>query len=191
MWRRVSFVKIDFGGTYATCFSETSVFTRPTLCHNPGDGVLHSHRLETSNTSKSILYLIYYTVNFLKMFTVFFKPFLVTWFCCRFKLLLISLGLGLIFFSSIQLLHFNTRYGNHYTSCKEAVKNRPVSIWLYVFRYFQECLRHCAISQKIACSNPDKALGCLFDLPNSTSRTVAFRFTQPLTELSTRNFPGE
>jgi hypothetical protein len=29
-----------------------------------------------------------------------------------------------------------------------------------------------------------------FKLPNPTSRTMALRSTQPLTEMSTRNFPG-
>jgi hypothetical protein len=29
-----------------------------------------------------------------------------------------------------------------------------------------------------------------FNLPNPTSRTMALRLTQPLTEMSTRNLPG-
>jgi hypothetical protein len=30
-----------------------------------------------------------------------------------------------------------------------------------------------------------------FNLPNPSSRTVALRSTQPLTEMSTRDFPGD
>jgi hypothetical protein len=38
-------------------------------------------------------------------------------------------------------------------------------------------------------SIPDEIIG-FFNLPNSSSRTMATESTQPLTEMSTRNFPG-
>jgi hypothetical protein len=49
-------------------------------------------------------------------------------------------------------------------------------------------LRHYATSQKVAGSSPDEV--DFFNLPNPYSRIVALGSTQPLTEMSTRNFPG-
>jgi hypothetical protein len=43
--------------------------------------------------------------------------------------------------------------------------------------------------RKVAGSNPDEVI-VLFYLPNPSSRTMALGLTQPLTEISTRNFPG-
>jgi hypothetical protein len=50
-------------------------------------------------------------------------------------------------------------------------------------------LRHYATSRKVASSIPDEIIG-IFNLPNPSSRTMALGSTQPLTEMSTRNFPG-
>jgi hypothetical protein len=49
--------------------------------------------------------------------------------------------------------------------------------------------RHYATSLKDAGSIPDEIIG-FFNLPNSSSRTMALESTQPLTEMSTRNIPG-
>jgi hypothetical protein len=48
-------------------------------------------------------------------------------------------------------------------------------------------LRHYATSRKIVGSSPDEV--DFFNVPNPSSRTVALGSTQPLTEMSTRNFP--
>ena len=50
-------------------------------------------------------------------------------------------------------------------------------------------LRHCARSRKIASSIPDGVTG-IFHWHNPSGRNVAPRSTQPLTEMSTRNFLG-
>jgi hypothetical protein len=42
---------------------------------------------------------------------------------------------------------------------------------------------------KVAGSVPDEIIG-FFNLPNPSSCTMALGSTQPLTEVSTRNFPG-
>jgi hypothetical protein len=46
-----------------------------------------------------------------------------------------------------------------------------------------------ATRRKVAGSIPDKLLR-FFNWPNLASRTMAVGSTQPLTEMSTRNFPG-
>jgi hypothetical protein len=46
-------------------------------------------------------------------------------------------------------------------------------------------LRHCATSRKVACSIPDGVLEIFID--NSSDRTMALGFTQPLIEMSSRN----
>jgi len=50
-------------------------------------------------------------------------------------------------------------------------------------------LRYCATSRKIAVSIPDGVVG-IFHWHYLSGRTVAPRSTQPLTEMSTRNFLG-
>jgi hypothetical protein len=50
-------------------------------------------------------------------------------------------------------------------------------------------LRHYATSPKVADSVPDEFIG-FFNLPNSSSRTMALGSTQSLTEMSTRNLSG-
>jgi hypothetical protein len=53
-------------------------------------------------------------------------------------------------------------------------------MWMYV-------QKHYATSQKVAGSNPDEVIGFF----NSFQpHTMALGSTQPLTEMSTRNFPG-
>jgi hypothetical protein len=49
-------------------------------------------------------------------------------------------------------------------------------------------LRHYATSRKIAGSIPDEVIG-FFNLPNSSSLIMVLGLTEPLTEMSTRNFP--
>ena len=51
-------------------------------------------------------------------------------------------------------------------------------------------LRHCATSRKVAGSIPDGVIG-IFLWHNPSSRTMALRSTQPLTEMSTRNISWE
>jgi hypothetical protein len=48
----------------------------------------------------------------------------------------------------------------------------------------------CATSRIVAGSIPDEVIG-FFNWPNPSSRTVALESTQPLTEMSTRNIPGD
>jgi hypothetical protein len=48
---------------------------------------------------------------------------------------------------------------------------------------------HYATSRKVAGSIPDEVIG-FFSSPNHSSRTMALGSTQPLTEMSTRNFLG-
>jgi hypothetical protein len=43
--------------------------------------------------------------------------------------------------------------------------------------------------RKVSGSSPNELIG-LFNLCNHSSRTMALGSTQPLTEMSTRNFPG-
>jgi hypothetical protein len=50
-------------------------------------------------------------------------------------------------------------------------------------------LRHYATSPKVVGSIPYEVIG-FFNWPNPSSRTMALRSTQPLTEMSTRNLPG-
>jgi hypothetical protein len=39
-------------------------------------------------------------------------------------------------------------------------------------------------------TNPDGVIEFFFYLPNPSSRTLTLLFTQPLTDMSTRNLPG-
>jgi hypothetical protein len=47
----------------------------------------------------------------------------------------------------------------------------------------------CSPGRKVASSFPDELLE-FFNLLNPSSRNMALRSTQPLTEMSTRNLPG-
>jgi len=51
-------------------------------------------------------------------------------------------------------------------------------------------LRHCATSRKVAGSISDGVIG-IFHCHNPYGRTMALGFTQPLTEMSTRNISWE
>jgi hypothetical protein len=55
---------------------------------------------------------------------------------------------------------------------------------------FNSWLRHYATSRKVAATIPDEVIG-FFNWPNPSSRTMALGSTQPLTQMSTRNFPGD
>jgi hypothetical protein len=50
-------------------------------------------------------------------------------------------------------------------------------------------MSHYATSHKVVGSIPDEVIG-FFNWSNPSSRTMALGLTQPLTEMSTRNFPG-
>jgi hypothetical protein len=60
-------------------------------------------------------------------------------------------------------------------------------IW---FTRWRSWLRHCATSWKVTGSIPDGVVG-IFNLHNSSCRTMALGLTQPLTEMSTRNISWE
>jgi hypothetical protein len=51
-------------------------------------------------------------------------------------------------------------------------------------------LGHYATSRKVVGLIPDGIIGFL-NLPNPSSRTMALRSTQPLTQMSTKNLPGD
>jgi hypothetical protein len=50
-------------------------------------------------------------------------------------------------------------------------------------------LGHYSKSRKVTGSIPDEVIG-FFSWPNPSSRTITFKSTQPLTEMSIRNLPG-
>jgi hypothetical protein len=54
---------------------------------------------------------------------------------------------------------------------------------------YHSWLRHYATSQKVTGSSPDEVPG-IFNWSNRSSLTMALGWTQPLTEMSTRNLPG-
>jgi hypothetical protein len=51
-------------------------------------------------------------------------------------------------------------------------------------------MMHYATSRKVAVSIPDEVFG-LLDWSNLSNYTVTLGLTQPLTEMSTRNLPGD
>jgi hypothetical protein len=57
--------------------------------------------------------------------------------------------------------------------------------WLCDTRW-RSWLRHCATRRNVVGSIPDAAIG-IFHWHNSSSRSMALGFTQPLTEMSNRN----
>jgi hypothetical protein len=54
---------------------------------------------------------------------------------------------------------------------------------------YRSWLRRYTTIRKVAGSNPDEVE--FFNLPNPSSRIMALGSTQPLTEMSTRNTPGD
>jgi hypothetical protein len=58
-----------------------------------------------------------------------------------------------------------------------------------LWRAVVQWLRHCATNWKVAGSIPDNVTG-IFHSHNPSGRTMALGSTQPLWEMSTRNFPG-
>jgi hypothetical protein len=54
---------------------------------------------------------------------------------------------------------------------------------------YRSWLRHYATSRKVTGPNPDEVF--FFNLPNPSCHTKALGSTQPLTEMTTRNLPGE
>jgi hypothetical protein len=54
----------------------------------------------------------------------------------------------------------------------------------------REALRSYATSRKVACSISDEVAG-IFIWPNPSSRIIVLGSTQPLTEMSARNLPGD
>jgi hypothetical protein len=55
---------------------------------------------------------------------------------------------------------------------------------------WRSCLRHYATNRKVAGSIPDEVIW-FFNWPNPSSHTMALGSTQPLTEMSMRNLPGD
>jgi hypothetical protein len=58
-----------------------------------------------------------------------------------------------------------------------------------VYCYLGSWLRHHATSLKVAGSIPDEAIW-IFNWPNPSSCNMSLGLTEPLTKMSTRNFPG-
>jgi len=73
-----------------------------------------------------------------------------------------------------------------YTDINRAQVCNTTVLWGYGATMWRSWLRHCATSWKVAGSIPDGANG-IFHLLNPSGRTMALGFTQPLTEISTRN----
>jgi hypothetical protein len=61
---------------------------------------------------------------------------------------------------------------------------------LHLLPRHRSLLRHYATSQTVAGSIRD-VIGFFFNLPKPSSRIMALGSTQPLTEMSTRNLPGD
>ena len=56
------------------------------------------------------------------------------------------------------------------------------------YTWWSSWLRHCSTSRKVAGSIPDGVIG-IIRCHNPSGRTVTLVSTQPVTEVSTRNFP--
>jgi hypothetical protein len=57
----------------------------------------------------------------------------------------------------------------------------PIYIYIYIY----------TTSWKVAGSSSDEVIYFFLNLPNPSSRNTALKFTQPLTEMSTRSFWGK
>jgi hypothetical protein len=75
------------------------------------------------------------------------------------------------------------------TSLLVTQMERQGDMKIYVTYIKYTRLRHYATSRNVAGSIPDEVTG-FFNLPNPSSRTMDLGSTQPLTEMSTRNFPA-
>jgi hypothetical protein len=79
---------------------------------------------------------------------------------------------------------FRASLAVHYNCLERWNRNCFRTLWQ------RSWLKHYATSRKVAGSSPGEMI-FFFNLPNPFRRTVALGLTQPLTEMSTRNFAGE
>jgi hypothetical protein len=78
-------------------------------------------------------------------------------------------------------------YHTHFSYCLSDRKySVQVKYWGHVVA---QLLRHCATNQKLVGSIPNGVIG-IFPFHNPSGRNRALEYTQPLTEMSTRNIPG-
>jgi hypothetical protein len=126
------------------------------------------------------------------------------------KLLLVGVSSTYAFLNALRRAANNVRGRTHVllmnAPCSHCKSHLAVTEWLSVTRKFriihymgQQLLIlfvycsmwHYVTSRKVAGSNPDEVIGFFFfNLPNPSSRTMALRWTQPLTEMSTGNILG-
>jgi hypothetical protein len=71
-----------------------------------------------------------------------------------------------------------------------ALERGPLSLVNTIEELLGRKSRHYATSWKVAGSIPDEFIECFY-LPNHSNRTMILGFTQPLTQMSTRNLRGE
>jgi hypothetical protein len=70
------------------------------------------------------------------------------------------------------------------------IKHLQKTFYMYSIGHTRQVwLRHYATSRKVAGSIPDEVIR-FFNWPNRSSRIMALGSTQPLREMTTRNFPG-
>jgi hypothetical protein len=93
-------------------------------------------------------------------------------------------------FSQVKCCGYNSSEGALPTMGTR-VRHRPLVTYTVTRFYFHHTcwLMHYATRRKVAGSIPDDVIG-FFNGPNPSSRTMALGSTQPLTEMSTGNFPG-
>jgi hypothetical protein len=81
--------------------------------------------------------------------------------------------------------------GNHVLHCTQLWVASSTR-YSYTFSLITDVLgdpQHRATNRKVAGSIPDEVIQ-FSNSPNPSSRTMALRLTQPLTEMSTQNLPG-
>jgi hypothetical protein len=80
--------------------------------------------------------------------------------------------------------HLNARI---IAACLSSYLNIPSELnWLSIVVLRRSCLRHCAVSRKVAGSIPDGVTG-IFRWHNPSGRTMVVGLTQSLTEIGTKN----